>query len=38
VTLKAGDPHAAPFIELAKRVEQRCAEIGSSAPTITVED
>ena len=38
VTLKAGDPHAAPFIELAKRVEQRCAEIGSNAPTITVED
>ncbi len=33
-----GDPHAAPFKELAKRVEQACELTPSSAPKITVED
>ncbi len=39
VTTRAdGDAHAAPFIELARRVEQRCREAQSSAPTVTIED
>jgi ATP-binding protein involved in chromosome partitioning len=33
-----GDAHAAPFLALASRVEERCREARSSAPKITVED
>jgi ATP-binding protein involved in chromosome partitioning len=39
VTTRAdGDPHAAPFLDLAHRVEQACASSASTAPKITVED
>jgi ATP-binding protein involved in chromosome partitioning len=39
VTTRAdGDPHAAPFLDLAQRVEQACASSASTAPKITVED
>ena len=39
VTTRAdGDAHAAPFFELAQRVEQACAAAPSAAPKITVED
>jgi ATP-binding protein involved in chromosome partitioning len=34
----AGDPHAAPFYELARRVEEHCDAAQSAGPTITVED
>jgi ATP-binding protein involved in chromosome partitioning len=37
-TRDQADPHAAPFFELAARVEQAAAETPSSAPKITVED
>jgi ATP-binding protein involved in chromosome partitioning len=33
-----GDPHAAPFIELAQKVEQRCREAAVAGPSIVVED
>src|SRR5579872_5168900 len=33
-----GDKHAAPFIDLAKRVEQACAAVPATGPKITVED
>ncbi|HLH43398.1 MAG TPA: Mrp/NBP35 family ATP-binding protein [Bryobacteraceae bacterium] len=33
-----GDPHSAPFLELARTVEQRCAQAQSAGPTLTVED
>jgi ATP-binding protein involved in chromosome partitioning len=32
------DPDGAPFLELAKTVEQRCASLGSTGPKITIED
>jgi ATP-binding protein involved in chromosome partitioning len=38
VTLRPGDSHAAPFVALAHRVEQRCLETQSAAPSITIED
>ncbi len=39
VTVKgADDPHAAPFIELAQKVEERCRESVAAAPSITIED
>jgi ATP-binding protein involved in chromosome partitioning len=34
----ASDAHAAPFQELARRVEARCRESETTGPTITVED
>ena len=35
----ASDSHAAPFLKLAERIEERCAEEAkASAPSITVED
>jgi ATP-binding protein involved in chromosome partitioning len=33
-----GDAHAAPFIDLALRVEQACRQARSSAPKVTIED
>jgi ATP-binding protein involved in chromosome partitioning len=39
VTTRAGgDPHAAPFLELAGRLEEACRGTASRAPQITVED
>jgi ATP-binding protein involved in chromosome partitioning len=39
VTTRAdGDPHAAPFLDLARRLEQACASLPASGPKITVED
>jgi ATP-binding protein involved in chromosome partitioning len=38
VTSRDGDAHAAPFVELAKNVEMRCAEEQGGGPSITVED
>jgi ATP-binding protein involved in chromosome partitioning len=39
VTIKgAGDPHAAPFIELAQKVEERIQQSSSAAPSIVIED
>jgi ATP-binding protein involved in chromosome partitioning len=39
VTARAdGDPHAAPFLELAHRVEERCREAETAGPTVTIED
>lgn len=32
------DPHAAPFLALAERIEQRCAEEAKAGPEITIED
>jgi ATP-binding protein involved in chromosome partitioning len=32
------DAHATPFLELAKRVETRCAESQNAGPAITIED
>ena len=37
-TLGAGDAHAAPFFELAGRLEAACAALPQSGPKITVED
>jgi ATP-binding protein involved in chromosome partitioning len=37
-TRAAGDPHAAPFFNLARTVEDRCREAQTSGPTITIED
>ena len=37
-TRAAGDAHAAPFLELAKEVEMRCAEEHGGGPAITIED
>jgi ATP-binding protein involved in chromosome partitioning len=34
----ASDPHAAPFLELARVVEKRCAESQTDGPSITIED
>ncbi len=38
VTLNASSSNAAPFIALARRVEERCLEAQSSGPSITIED
>ncbi len=39
VTTRAdGDAHAAPFLALARRVEQACESLPASGPKITVED
>jgi ATP-binding protein involved in chromosome partitioning len=39
VTTRAGeDPHAAPFLDLAKRVEEACAAAQQAGPKITIED
>ena len=38
VTSRAGDAHAAPFLDLAGRVEERCREAHSTGPSITIED
>jgi ATP-binding protein involved in chromosome partitioning len=38
VTLRPGDSHAAPFVALAHRVEERCREAQVAGPSITVED
>ena len=38
VTVRPSDARAQPFVELARRVEQRCAETQSAAPSITIED
>ncbi len=38
VTARENDPHAAPFLELAGRVEQACRASTVAAPTVTVED
>jgi ATP-binding protein involved in chromosome partitioning len=38
VTVRPEDPRAVPFVELARRVEQRCLETQSAAPSITIED
>jgi ATP-binding protein involved in chromosome partitioning len=35
---KQDDAHAAPFIELARRVEERCRQSQTTGPTVTVED
>jgi len=32
------DPHAAPFLELARKIEARCVEEQTAGPKITVED
>src|SRR6516225_1819495 len=37
-TLGDTDAHAAPFYELARRVEERCASAQVQGPTVTVED
>jgi ATP-binding protein involved in chromosome partitioning len=39
VTTRAdGDAHAAPFLELARQVEERCKASQSSGPKVTIED
>ena len=39
VTTRAGeDPHAAPFLELAGRVEEACGALERGWPSITIED
>jgi len=38
VTLNASGLQAAPFIALARRVEERCLESQSSGPSITIEE
>ena len=38
VTLRPADSHAAPFVALAHRVEQRCIETQVAGPSITIED
>jgi len=38
VTLRLGDSHAAPFVALAQRVEERCVEAQVGGPSITIED
>ncbi len=37
-TGKQDDSHAAPFFDLARRVEERCRESQAKTPTLTVED
>jgi len=38
VTARDSDPHAAPFMDLARRVEQLSSEARTAAPSITIED
>jgi len=39
VTTRAGeDSHAAPFLELAKRLDQACEALKAGGPTVTIED
>src|SRR5436190_957604 len=39
VTTRAGeDSHAAPFLELAKRLDQACEALKPGGPTVTIED
>lgn len=39
VTAREGaDPHAAPFLELAGRVEQACRNAATAGPTVSIED
>ena len=38
VSSRDNDPHAAPFLELARKVEARCAEAQTSGPEIVIED
>jgi ATP-binding protein involved in chromosome partitioning len=39
VTIRTpADAHATPFLELARRVEQRCGDVQTSGPSITIED
>lgn len=38
VTARDNDAHAAPFFELARRLEQACRTSSVAAPTVTVED
>ncbi len=38
VTVNPSNANAAPFIELARRVEERCREAQSSGPSITIEE
>jgi ATP-binding protein involved in chromosome partitioning len=39
VTTRAGeDKHAAPFLELAKRVDQACEALKPAGPSVTIED
>jgi hypothetical protein len=39
VTTRAGeDKHAAPFLELAKRVDQAVGALKQTGPTVTIED
>jgi hypothetical protein len=39
VTTRAGeDAHAAPFLELAKRVDQAVGALKPTGPTVTIED
>jgi ATP-binding protein involved in chromosome partitioning len=33
-----GDPHAAPFLDLAKRLEQCCRDSQTTGPKVTIED
>jgi ATP-binding protein involved in chromosome partitioning len=37
-TRGSGDAHAAPFVELARRLEAACAAARTSTPKITIED
>jgi hypothetical protein len=37
-TRDGNDPHAAPFLELARKIEARCVEEQTAGPKITVED
>jgi ATP-binding protein involved in chromosome partitioning len=37
-TRPADDPHAAPFLDLARRLEKACGETPSATPRMTVED
>ena len=32
------DPNAAPFLELAQRIEAACRDAAVAAPTMTIED
>lgn len=39
VTTRAeGDAHAAPFLDLARRLEERCQAAQSAGPSVTIED
>jgi ATP-binding protein involved in chromosome partitioning len=39
VTTRSGDDkHAAPFLDLAKRLDQACEALRPGGPTVTIED